>query len=124
MNNNDLMDEARLASENAIANRSGIKVGCAIEDELGGIYIGWNIEGLWQTSLHAEVSAISRMRFSDIRKIKRIAIYAENVDFTPCGACLDWLMMFSDKNTMLITNNGKKEKGYFITKLYPAYPIL
>ena len=120
----DLLDEARLASKNAIPIRSGINVGCAIETKLGDTILGWNIEGLWQTSLHAEVSAISRMQYSDDSKIKRIAIYAKDVDFTPCGACLDWLMQFGDEHTILLTSNGTKEKTYILKDLYPRYPKL
>ena len=113
----DLLEKARLASLNAIPVRSGIKVGCAIELLGGEIIHGWNIEGLWQTSLHAEVSAISRIKFTDKYKIKRIGIYAKDVDFTPCGACLDWLMMFSDSNTILHTDNGSVQKTYLLKDL-------
>lgn len=120
----DLLNEARLASKNAIPVRSGIKVGCAIELLGDEVVLGWNIEGLWQTSLHAEVSAISRIKYTEKHKIQRIAIYAQDVDFTPCGACLDWLMMFSDEHTILLTSNGKQEKTYLLKDLYPNYPKL
>jgi len=119
----DLLNEARLASKNALPARSGIKVGCAIELDDDEIILGWNIEGSWQTSLHAEVSAISRISNSD-KVISRVAIYAKGVDFAPCGACLDWLMMFSSRVTLLLTSNGKDEKEYLITDLYPNYPKL
>ena len=124
MDNHELLNEARLASKHAIPIRSGVKVGCAIEHLAGLVLIGWNIEGLWQTSLHAEVSAISRIMYDTKDKIRKVAIYAKDVDFTPCGACLDWLMMFSDEHTILVTSNGTKEKTYLLKDLYPFYPKL
>ena len=117
-----LIEEAAAASTNAIATRSGIKVGCAIELVSGEIYTGWNIEGSWQTSIHAEVSAISRMKRKNGFKIKKIAIFAKDVDFTPCGACLDWLLAFSTDETKLITSDSIAEAEYLLKDLYPCYP--
>jgi cytidine deaminase len=119
-----LLIKAKEASKNAIPVRSEIRVGCAIELSGGRIVTGWNIEGLWQTSLHAEVSAISKIKTTDKRAIQRVAIYAKGVDFTPCGACLDWLMMFCNYHTILLTSNGRKEKAYRVHDLYPGYPKL
>ena len=126
-NLDSLMRQARAASKNAIAPHSGIHVGCAILTKgnrlkASKIYTGWNIEGPWMTSIHAEVSAISRMAKPDLCCIDQIAIYAENVNFTPCGACLDWVMRFSNTSTLLYTNNGARSRSFLVKDMYPDYP--
>ena len=55
----DLLAAAWVAREAAYPHKSGTKVGCAIRTTTGAVYYGWNVEGLWMTSIHAEVSAIS-----------------------------------------------------------------
>jgi len=117
-----LMKQARAASKNAIAPHSGIHVGCAIRTVFKKVYTGWNIEGPWMTSIHAEVGAISRMTGPFLDRIAEIAVYAEGVNFTPCGACLDWITRFSNSSTLLFTHNGKNARSFVVKELYPEYP--
>lgn len=49
----DLIKLAWEARKNAHPHKSGTKVGCVIQTDSRNIYPGWNIEGLWMTSLHA-----------------------------------------------------------------------
>jgi cytidine deaminase len=112
------------AREHAYPHKSGTKVGCAILSDKNNPYCGWNIEGLWMTSIHAEVNAISKMDVRSGEKIKIIAVVAETESFTPCGACMDWIMQFSNDKTIVITQNKHKEvKKYTLNKLVPNYPI-
>lgn len=107
--------------EKAYPHKSGTKVGCALYTNGGHIHGGWNIEGLWMTSIHAEVSAICGMNFCE--KIKAIAIVAKTENFTPCGACLDWIVQFASKGCIVITQNKRMEiKKYSLTDLVPFYP--
>lgn len=97
----DLIKIAKSASKYAYPWKSGTRVGCAIESSNGSIQEGWNVEGLWMTSIHAEVCAITRLAGYGLRG-KKIAIWADASFFTPCGACLDWLFQFCDANTPII----------------------
>jgi len=71
---------------------------------------------------HAEVNAITKVTaFKE--KVKTIVLVADGASFTPCGSCLDWLLQFSTKDAILITQNGKKKiRRYRLKDLYPRYP--
>ena len=118
----DLLKMAWQARNNAYPWKSGTKVGCAILTEGGLIKTGWNIEGLWMTSIHAEIVAISQIVVTK-QKIKTIVVVAETKMFTPCGACLDWLFQFATKDTMVIIDNHKEIKEFHLNELMPHYPI-
>jgi len=118
---NRLEAAAWSAREKAYPWKSGTKVGCAIQVTSGAIFVGWNVEGLWQTSIHAEVSAVSRIGDSE-EKIVDVVIASECDNFTPCGACLDWLMQFSTLTTRLIVAKRTSRKVFVLADLYPSYP--
>ncbi len=116
----ELLQKAWEAREKAYPWKSGTKVGCAIETESGDVIVGWNIEGLWQTSIHAEVCAITQLQG---RKGIKVAIVANTEFFTPCGACIDWLMQFCKKVTVVVIQNKRREiNKFFLTELAPHYP--
>ncbi len=124
MERSELLEIAWGAREFADPWKSGTKVGCAIECEDGSIVAGFNIEGLWMTSIHAEVCAITKLVGQKQLAI-RVAIVAKTESFTPCGACLDWLMQFSSKNgCVVITENKHGEIKEFKLRedLCPHYP--
>jgi len=117
-----LLDKAWEAREYAYPWKSGTKVGCAIYTEKGSIVQGWNIEGLWMTSIHAEVAAIVQL-VKDGSKGIAIAITSETKFFTPCGSCLDWLFQFCHKDSpVLIQNYDRKIYRFVLKDLCPYYP--
>lgn len=116
-----LCDHAWSARVQANPRKNGTKVGCAIYTSTKRIVTGYNIEGLWATSIHAEVNAISKLHRDE--KILAIAIVAETAQFTPCGACLDWIVQFSDAGvTRVIIDNGLRRWTYSVAELVPHYP--
>jgi len=121
-NNKELLKRAWLARENAYPWKSATKVGCVLQMTNGDIYSGWNIEGLWMTSIHAEVCAISHIgNYKD--KIKKVVIVAEVGFFTPCGACLDWLIQFAEEDCEIIIQNKDRIIYKFgLGELCPHYP--
>ena len=122
MTKKDLLKEAWKAREFAYAWKSKTKVGCAIECENGEIVTGFNIEGLWMTSIHAEVNAICSLMENGFKGIK-IAIVAKTEFFTPCGACLDWLFQFCDHEALVIIQNKNFEiREFKLSELCPHYP--
>ncbi len=118
-----LLEVAWSAREQAYPWKSGTKVGCAILTDGGTVRAGWNIEGLWMTSIHAEVCTITQIVGNNERGIM-IVLVAETEFFTPCGACLDWLIQFCDKNSDVIIQNKRREIQTFkLIDLCPHYPI-
>lgn len=111
------------AREYALPIKSGTKVGCAIFTDNASIVTGFNIEGLWGTSIHAEVCAITRLPELYGKQIYVIAIVAETERFTPCGACLDWIFQFGHSETMVYIENKRRERtSYVLEELMPHYP--
>lgn len=122
MNDEELLEMAWHYRDSANPWKSGTKVGCAIQAEGGCIVGGFNIEGLWMTSIHAEVVAITRL--AEIgQKGVNVAIVAETEQFTPCGACIDWLVQFCTSDCDIIIQNKHKDiTKYKLKDLYPNYP--
>lgn len=111
------------AREKAYPWKSETKVGCAILSDKNEIFVGWNIEGRWQTSIHAEVSAIIRLAGGK-QKAKLIVIVSHCKNFTPCGACLDWLFQFSTPTTSVVVGDkDKRLKTYMLRELCLHYPV-
>lgn len=119
---NRLLNRAWIARSMAHPWKSGTKVGCAIYTDKKKFHAGWNIEGLWMTSIHAEVNAISRLRPGE--KIVAIAVVAETDFFTPCGNCLDWIFQFAIDGCCVIIQNNKRQTYHFSPNdLMPHYPL-
>lgn len=119
---NELLEWAWHFRDRAYPHKSGTKVGCAILTDIGSIYGGWNIEGLWMTSIHAEKCAITHLTELH-EKIYMIAIVAETEKFTPCGDCLDWITQFAHPDCQVITQNKHREIcEYSLAELMPHYP--
>lgn len=86
---NDLIEAATRARQNALASFSGFKVGAAIETAAGHIFTGCNIENVsLGLTVCAERVALWKALSEGDREFKRIAVVsdAEN-PATPCGAC-------------------------------------
>ena len=72
----------------------GTKVGCALISS-GRIYTGCNVEHHFRShDIHAEVNAIGSMVCSGDKQFEALLVVAERNFFTPCGACMDWVMQF------------------------------
>lgn len=122
MKKDELLKKAWEAREFAYPWKSGTKVGCAILCEGGEIVTGFNIEGLWMTSIHAEVCAISKL-VEKGQKGVAVAIVAKTEFFTPCGGCLDWLFQFCDFDSDIIIQNKHMEiRRFKLNELCPYYP--
>ena len=118
----ELLKIAWNAMELAYPWKSGTRVGCAIRGENGEIVTGFNIEGLWMTSVHAEVTAIMELIRKQTRGIE-IALVAKTEFFTPCGACFDWLIQFCKPESPIHIQNKRGEINTFVLQeLYPSYP--
>lgn len=121
---NDLSLKAWAVRENAYTI-GNTKVGVSVLSESNKIYCGCNIEHKFRShDIHAEVNAISNMVSFGDRLIKKILIVAERDFFTPCGSCMDWIMQFSNEDTIVGFQSSRDgEIHTFKTKeLMPYYP--
>lgn len=120
----DLSAAAWKARENA-SILGTTKVGSAILTVDGSIFAGCNIEHPFRChDIHAEVNAIASMVTGGGKAITAILIAADRERFTPCGGCMDWIMLFADENCIVAfqsSRNGPIQR-YKSTELMPFYP--
>jgi cytidine deaminase len=99
-------------------------VGCALMTSSGRIYVGCNVEHRYRShDIHAEVNAISSMVSQGDTDIRYLLVVADRERFTPCGACMDWIMQFASENCLVAFQ--PKEGGpsmYWKQELMPFYP--
>jgi len=121
----DLAKRAWLARDNAYI-LGNTKVGCALLSADGSIFTGCNVEHRFRShDVHAEVNAISSMVLSGQRAILVLVVVAERERFTPCGACMDWIMQFCDAEECVIgfqSSRGGAITTYKASQLMPFYP--
>jgi cytidine deaminase len=100
------------------------KVGAAVMTSDGKIFPGCNVEHRFRShDIHAEVNAISNMVAAGKRKLVAVIIVANRKSFTPCGACMDWIMEFggADCKVAFRSRTGKATI-YTASELMPFYP--
>lgn len=93
----DLGRDAWSAWDHALLVGDGkTKVGCAVRGMLPNglerIYTGVNVQHKYRShDIHAETNAIGSAVTAGCRAIHHVFIAAERSQFTPCGACMDWI---------------------------------
>lgn len=101
------------------------KVGAALLTEDGTLYTGCNVEQQYRShDIHAEVNAIGNMIAGGDKRIKSILIVAKQTKFTPCGACLDWIMQFGGPDTVVVFQGARdgEFQTFTASALMPHYP--
>jgi cytidine deaminase len=101
-------------------------VGCAALGENGVVYVGCNVEHVFRShDVHAEVNAITSMVAAGCKKVLAVVIAAERERFTPCGACMDWVMQFGGTNCVVAfqARRGGPVQEYTAHDLMPHYPL-
>lgn len=121
MTDRELLNLAKLASENAYAPYSRFKVGAALECADGHIFTGCNVEnGALGSTICAERIAVFKAISEGERHFSRIAIYGESEDYCmPCGACRQVLSEFSQDMEVLC---ARAAGGYVSYKLRALMP--
>jgi cytidine deaminase len=101
------------------------KVGCAIYADDENIYSACNVEHRFRShDIHAEVNAITTMISFGGKQVLAIAIVAERDRFTPCGACMDWIMQFGGGDCIVAFQASPlgAHQSYRASELMPHYP--
>jgi len=121
----DLARRAWVVRDNAYI-LGNTKVGCALLAADGSVFVGCNVEHRFRChDVHAEVNAISSMVSSGQRQFLALVVVAERERFTPCGACMDWIMQFSLAEECFIGFQRHREGAittYRANELMPFYP--
>ena len=116
-----LLAAALAARENAFAPYSKFKVGAAIEDSLGRIHTGCNVENsTYGLTLCAERVAVFKAVSEGVRKFRRVAIAADTDSLTPpCGACRQILWEFCGDIEIVLVNPRGKTETHRLKDLFP-----
>lgn len=111
---NQLFNLAVKARNNAYTPYSEFAVGAAVLSRDGKFYGGCNVENVsYPCGTCAEAGAIAAMVCGGSDKIAKILIIADAPQLiTPCGACLQRIMEFSDSQTevLLASPDGIKQR--------------
>lgn len=101
------------------------KVGCAVLSADGPIFAGCNVEHQFRShDVHAEVNAIASMVSAGQHKLVAVVVVADRDYFTPCGACMDWIMQFGNEKTLIAFQREKGGETLIFTakEIMPHYP--
>ena len=123
--NEDLINAAVEAREQAYSKYSGYDVGAALIDDQGRLHVGCNVENAaYPLGSCAEAGAIAAMVQAGGKRIDRIAIAGGSDDLapcTPCGGCRQRIHEFADDNTVIIVKDDSNDwQEYSIAELLPA----
>jgi len=123
--NEDLINAATEAREQAYSDYSGYSVGAAIVDDQGRLHVGCNVENAaYPLGSCAEAGAIAAMVQEGGKRIVRIAVAGGRgkiAPCTPCGGCRQRIHEFADSNTVIIVFDDSEEwQEYSIADLLPA----
>ena len=117
-----LVDAARQARNNAVADFSHFKVGAALETDTGEIVTGCNVENAtYGLTVCAERVAIFKALSEGKRSFKRIAVVADTASPTPpCGACRQIIWEFCGDVEVVIANLSSVTATYRMRDLLPV----
>lgn len=109
MTNEDLMNIARRAYENAYAPYSHFQVGAALLTSNDTVFSGCNIENASYGATNcAERTAIFKAVSEGYTSFEKIAVAAmDGSTAYPCGICLQVMHEFMPEGTVILEENGE-----------------
>jgi len=114
---------AAAVRQSAYAPHSKFRVGAALQDELGRVHIGCNVENAsFPQGSCAEANAIGAMVSAGGRRIVAIAVAGgrDSIETcTPCGGCRQAISEFADENTRIFLQAEDGFDTYGIEELLP-----
>jgi len=123
--NDELIDAATQARDNAYCRYSGYAVGAALVDDRGRMHVGCNVENAaYPLGTCAEASAIAAMVQEGGKRIVRIAVAGGKGELgpcTPCGGCRQRISEFADDRTVVLAIDDSGEwQEFSLGELLPA----
>ncbi len=125
MTDQELIDAALAVREKAYCPYSGFRVGAALADDQGNLYVGCNVENAaYPQGNCAEASAIGAMVAAGGKTIVTIAVAGGRdkvTACTPCGGCRQRISEFADDRTRIIVMDDNGDwHTYTMPELLPA----
>jgi cytidine deaminase len=116
-----LIEAARRARDNAVADFSHFKVGAALETADGTIVTGCNVENAtYGLTICAERVAMFKALSEGHRAFVRVAVVADTADPTPpCGACRQILWEFGGDLDVILANLTEHKGTFRMRDLLP-----
>ena len=117
----NLLDAARRARENAVAPFSKFRVGAAVRTKSGKIYAGCNVENAsYGLTICAERVAIFKALSEGERGFDAVAVVTDTEKLTPpCGACRQIIWEFCGDAEVILGNLKGKSEVYHMSALLP-----
>ena len=125
MSYSNLINSALKARENAYAPYSKYRVGAALLDKNGHVFLGCNVENAsYGATICAERSAFSSAVSQGAAEFEAIAIVGGHNEAvsdyaSPCGICRQVMAELCDKDFKIILFDGKNEKVFTLNELLP-----
>jgi cytidine deaminase len=118
---NELITEARSASEQAYAPYSGFSVGAVLVAKDGRRFAGCNVENLsYGLTICAERNAVFAAVAARCREFDQIVIAADTAEpISPCGACRQVLAEFAPDLPVISANFHGKTAVWHLSELLP-----
>lgn len=125
MTNEELIQIAKQASQNAYAPYSKFRVGAALVTKQGKVYTGCNIENASYGATNcAERTAIFKAVSEGEREFVRIAVIASDGSTAyPCGICLQVMNEFMPDVDIILEQDGEIVT-YSLSELLPRGFVL
>lgn len=127
MTDQQLMDLARRARQQAYCPYSGFAVGAALLDARGGVWTGCNIENAaFGPTNCAERTAFFKAVSEGVRRFERIAISGGPADqppkagTAPCGICRQVMAEFCTDTFVILLEDGRGGlSAHTLAQLFP-----
>ena len=124
MDEQDLIDAALAARANAYCKYSNYRVGAALLDDRGQMFVGCNVENAaYPEGTCAEAGAIAAMIADGGKTIQTIVIAGGHdhiEDCTPCGGCRQKINEFATPETrVVLLRPGGHTRSFAIDELLP-----
>jgi len=117
----NLIDEARFARENAVAPFSKFKVGAALRTKSGKIFRGCNVENCsYGLTVCAERVALLSALAAGEREFDAIVVITQSDEpSTPCGPCRQLMWEYCGDIEVALTNLAGARVDYKLSDLFP-----
>ncbi|HEV7921260.1 MAG TPA: cytidine deaminase [Thermoanaerobaculia bacterium] len=119
-----LIDEAKIARENASAPYSKFKVGAALRTRGGKVFRGCNVENAtYGLTVCAERVALLSAIAAGERKFDAVAVVTQSEEpSTPCGPCRQLMWEYCGDIDVALANLSGQRLDYKLSTLFP-YPF-
>ena len=116
-----LIDEAKLARENAVAPFSKFKVGAALRTKGGKVFRGCNVENCtYGLTVCAERVALLSALAAGEREFDAIVVITQSDEpGTPCGPCRQLMWEYCGAIEVALTNLTGRRVDYKLSELFP-----